>query len=195
VLLLGFLLVGVCRTLGLLQWRLDKMELTAPRRVGRDGLKPGTPAPDFTLVDLQGGEVSLGDFAGRRVLLAFVHSQCEPCSRIAVELNRIDQSGGLQVLAVAGGALHAVRRWAEMNRAAFPVLVQEDWSVSRRYQVYATPFAFLIDEKGTIRSQGIITNRKYLGYLLAGVDDQEPTAVELELPRRHAEGVIAAGES
>jgi len=34
-------------------------------------IQPGAKAPDFTLPDHSGQEVSLSDFAGRRVLLAF----------------------------------------------------------------------------------------------------------------------------
>jgi thioredoxin-dependent peroxiredoxin len=34
-------------------------------------LKPGDKAPDFTLLDQRGSEVSLGDFQGRKVLLYF----------------------------------------------------------------------------------------------------------------------------
>lgn len=34
-------------------------------------IEPGTPAPDFTLPDQDGKEVSLSDFAGRNLVLAF----------------------------------------------------------------------------------------------------------------------------
>ena len=34
-------------------------------------IEPGTKAPDFTLRDQDGNEVSLSDFAGRKLVLAF----------------------------------------------------------------------------------------------------------------------------
>lgn len=34
-------------------------------------IEPGTPAPDFKLPDQDGNEVALGDFAGRKLVLAF----------------------------------------------------------------------------------------------------------------------------
>src|SRR5437773_12135935 len=49
VLFLAFLLLGTLRALGLLSWRLEQLEATTPKRLGRDGLKPGKKAPDFTL--------------------------------------------------------------------------------------------------------------------------------------------------
>ncbi len=54
VLLLGFLLLGTLRSLGLLSWRLEQLEATTPKRLGRDGLKPGKRAPDFTLPGVEG---------------------------------------------------------------------------------------------------------------------------------------------
>jgi peroxiredoxin len=34
-------------------------------------IEPGTPAPDFNLPDQDGNEIGLGDFAGRKLVLAF----------------------------------------------------------------------------------------------------------------------------
>jgi peroxiredoxin (alkyl hydroperoxide reductase subunit C) len=41
-------------------------------------IEPGTPAPDFTLPDQDGNEVSLADFRGRTVVLAFYPSDFSP---------------------------------------------------------------------------------------------------------------------
>ena len=38
------------------------------------GLKPGTEAPDFTLVSTDGDTLSLSDFSGRVIVLHFWHS-------------------------------------------------------------------------------------------------------------------------
>ena len=32
----------------------------------------------------------------------------------------------------------------------FPVVLQQQWEISRRYAMFATPIAYLIDEKGII---------------------------------------------
>src|SRR5260370_33744043 len=86
---LGFLLLGMLRALGLLTWRLEQLEVTTPKRLGRDGLKPGKKAPDFTLPGVNGREVSLHDFVGRKVLLVFTQAGCGPCRSVVPELNRL----------------------------------------------------------------------------------------------------------
>src|SRR5262249_38139227 len=151
----GFLLLGTLRALGLLSWRLEQLEATTPKRLGRDGLKLGKKAPDFSLPSSDGKEMALHDFAGRKVLLVFTQSGCSPCTQIVPELNRLG-SNAAQVVVINNGDPEATRKWSEEKGARFPVLAQDRFSVSKRYEVFATPFAFLIDEKGIIASKGII---------------------------------------
>lgn len=46
---------------------------------GADLLKPGTPAPEFSLGDLGGKKVSLSDFRGKTVVLDFWATWCPDC--------------------------------------------------------------------------------------------------------------------
>ena len=77
----------------------------------------------------------------------------------------------MQVLVVNNGEPEATRRWADEAHAAFPVLAQQQFAVSKRYEMYATPFAFLIDERGVIASRGIINNGQHIGFVLAAAGD------------------------
>jgi methylamine dehydrogenase accessory protein MauD len=160
VLCLAFLLLGALRAQGLLAWRVDQLEATMPSRIGRSGLAPGKQAPNFTLPSAAGGDVSLHDFAGRKVLLVFTQSGCGPCHDIAPELNRLStRNDNVQLVAINHGAPDDARRWIAESGAHFPVLIQEDWSVSKSYESFATPFAFVIDEGGHIAAKGIVSRR------------------------------------
>jgi hypothetical protein len=56
--------------------------------------------------------------------------------------------------------------------------------------VFATPFAFVIDEKGLIASSGIVGSAQYLGFVLTGAgnrakknhdDSERDSAIEREI--------------
>lgn len=167
VLFVGFLLLGALRALGLLGWRLDQLEAITPSRIGRSGLKPGAKAPDFILPSVTGEPLSLHDFSGHKVLLVFVQGGCEPCHLIVPELNRLGASGTYQVMAVHSGKIEAAQEWAREAGALFPVGAQDHWNVSKRYEMYATPFAFLLDEQGLIVSRGIVKNAQHIKFVLS----------------------------
>jgi peroxiredoxin len=163
------------RSLGVLNWRLDQMDVTRPTRLGREGLKVGTIAPDFTLPDVAGRDVSLHDFARSRVLLVFTQAGCGPCHDIAPELNRLQARGEYDVVVVNNGDPDETRQWAAEVGAHYPVLRQDKFRLSKKYEIFATPFAFVIDEQGVITSNGIVGSAQYLGYVPAGVGNLQKT--------------------
>lgn len=179
---LAFLLLGTLRSLGLLNWRLDELEVTRPTRMGRSGLKLGKKAPDFTLPDLAGGHISLQDYSGRKLLLVFVQPGCGPCHGIVPELNRLHRAGDVGVLVINNAEMEQAREWAEEVGPQFPAVIQQHWEVSKKYQIFATPFAYLIDEEGIITSRGVASSRQYLGYVLndAGKHDKHDDAAPEE---------------
>jgi peroxiredoxin len=122
-------------------------------RIERNGLKAGTMAPTFKLRDLCGGTVALEDYRGRRVLLVFSDPHCGPCEELAPHLVRIDRQHrdlGLAVLMVTRGDVAENQHKADRHGFQFPVLLQDRWSLSKEFGIFAMPVAFLIDEKGVI---------------------------------------------
>jgi peroxiredoxin len=125
----------------------------AESRIPRNGLTAGTPAPDFILPSLHGADVSLKDYRGRRVLLVFSDPGCQPCNRVAQELERIHRrSKRLQVLMVSRGDRLANEEKAAEYGLTFPIVLQRHWEISRAYALFATPVGYLIDEDGVILS-------------------------------------------
>jgi len=43
--------------------------------------------------------------------------------------------------------------------------------VSKRYETFVTPFAFLIDEQGVIASKGIVNNGQHIDFVLSGAGE------------------------
>ncbi len=172
VLVLGFFLLGTLRSLGMLEWRFDELEATRPVRKGREGLARGKQAPDFKLPSAANGEVSLHDFSRRKVLLVFTQSGCGPCHDIMPDLNNVQVRGEHQVVVVNAGEREDAAEMATEVQARFPIVTQKAWDLSKRYQVFATPFAFVVDEEGKIASKGIAGNSQYLRYVLTGAGNR-----------------------
>jgi peroxiredoxin len=123
----------------------------ARSRLNRDGLKAGAVAPDFRLPRIDGGELSLEELRGRRVLLVFSDPDCGPCEELAPRLQEVHEDRpNLQVVVIS-------RRDAEANRAkaaelglTFPIVLQRNWEISLKYAMFATPVGYLIDEEGVL---------------------------------------------
>jgi peroxiredoxin len=126
-------------------------------RLRRDGLKAGTPAPPFRLPRLDGGELSLEEFRGRRVLLVFSDPGCGPCAELVPALEQFHRGpGGVQVLMISRGDPEANRRKAAELGVAFPVALQRHWEISLLYAKFATPIAYLIDEQGVLATDVVV---------------------------------------
>lgn len=123
---------------------------TAPETTSTPRTAP--MAPDFTLPNLDGEEVSLSDFRGHPVLLNFWASWCGPCRVEMPHLNQVAQEWGKQGLVVltinAGDSPAKAREFMEDNKLTFPALLDIDGGVSMVYGVYSIPVTFFIDEEG-----------------------------------------------
>lgn len=126
-------------------------------RLNRDGLARGTVAPRFQLPRVGGGELSLDEYAGRRVLLVFSDPACGPCNTLAPELERKSrETAGTPILMVSRGGEEANLRKIEEHGLTFPVVLQQHWEISRAYGKFATPIAYLIDEDGRIAAPAAV---------------------------------------
>jgi peroxiredoxin len=115
------------------------------------GLKPRMVAPPFSLPRLDGGRVSLGDYRGRRLLLVFSSSSCPACDQVLPELEAFHRrSPDLPIVMVTRGEPDENRAKVAELGLTFPVALQQNWEVSRKYRKFATPAAYLIDEEGEI---------------------------------------------
>ena len=123
----------------------------ARSRLERGGLKAGAAAFNFRLPRINGGELSLADLRGGRVLLVFSDPNCGPCDELAPQLQDLHlQRPDLQVLVISRRAARANRAKAAELGLTFPIVLQRQWEVSLKYAMFATPIGYLIDEQGII---------------------------------------------
>lgn len=114
----------------------------------------GDLAPDFTLEDLEGNVVSLSDFRGKGVMINFWATNCPPCREEMPAIERQYQQfkdQGIEVLAVNIAESHLVAsRFAQRHGLTFPILLDQDRSVTQRYGVIPIPTSFFIDKDGIV---------------------------------------------
>jgi thiol-disulfide isomerase/thioredoxin len=100
-----------------------------------------------------GGQVSLEEHRGGRVLLVFSDPECGPCDELAPHLEQFHRQGpNVRTLVVSRRDAEANRKKVEHLGLTFPVVLQRSWEVSLRYGMFATPIAYLIDEQGVLAS-------------------------------------------
>jgi peroxiredoxin len=148
---------------GRLLLRLDSLEQrlghagghapgAAPQPQAPQGLPVGTEVADFQLADLDGRQVSLSDFRGRRVLLVSWNPTCGYCDMIGPDLAQLqkdfDESNVKMVLASYGDA-DSNRKLAEEHGLEAPVLLLGSRTLEA-FQNMGTPCAYLLDENGIV---------------------------------------------
>ncbi len=109
-------------------------------------------APDFSLATPNGGTLRLSDFRGKLVFLNFWATFCAPCREEIPALQKLwnaYRNAGLVMLAVAADRdKPAVTAFIESADVNFPVLLDNDGEVRRRYEVQALPTSYLIGADG-----------------------------------------------
>jgi len=126
----------------------------------------GSSEPDFTLASDRGGDVTLSELRGRKVVLYFYPKDDTPgCTIQACDFRDAAPSfEGVDavVLGVSGDSVESHGKFREKYGLNFPLLADEEHAVSEAYGVwkeksmYGKKFmgiersTFLIDEKGTV---------------------------------------------
>ena len=111
-------------------------------------------APDFTLADAQGQQVSLADFKGRPLILHFWATWCPYCKKLQPGLEALAQDfegEGLVLLGVSFREDEGIDPQAVLAERGhtFKTLVK-GIEVSRIYGVRGTPTTLFIDSAGNI---------------------------------------------
>jgi peroxiredoxin len=134
-----------------------------PRSGRNDVIEPGTTAPDFTLPNHKGEQVSLSDFRGRKLMLVFYPADFSPvCSdQLSIYQEVLAQitEAGVQLLGISVDSSWTHNAFRKQLGIEIPLLADfhPKGEVSRRYGAYIEEFGtanrslVLIDEEGVVR--------------------------------------------
>ncbi len=133
--------------------------------------KKGTKAPDFTLKNIEGKDVSLKDFKGKIVVIEWVNYNCPFVKK------HYDKSGNMPALQkkyIGKGVVWIgicssnpkhrdyrdeknLKAAAKERGATYSALLMDaDGKIGREYKARTTPHMFIIDKQGYVAYQGAI---------------------------------------
>ncbi len=131
---------------------------------GVKSLEVGSPAPDFTVKDLDGAPFTFGSESAKRAhLLVFWSIFCEPCreempliQRIAEEYKPADTLGVLAINMDGQPFIDGIKGYLKQYKYNVRVVIDEldakgeQFAVADPYQVAGTPVIYLIDSEGKV---------------------------------------------
>ncbi|TMC54935.1 MAG: redoxin domain-containing protein [Chloroflexi bacterium] len=124
----------------------------------------GGKAPAFTLTATDGTKVSLGEYAGKPVVINFWASYCPPCkAEMPLLVSTVTQQSGAQLVLVdEGDSREAARSFLDALGVHQPALLDSNLSVGREFGLSALPMTVFVRADGTI-------DRRQIGQLQSGV--------------------------
>jgi peroxiredoxin len=134
--------------LGAAGWVVLETERVAPP------IEAGSPAPDFALPRLGGGEIALRELRGKVVLVNFWATWCAPCEQEMPAMQGLWEQlapRGFELVAISVDAdAGDVAAFRQRLALAFPIGLDPNRDVAEIYQSFRYPESFLIDRDGVL---------------------------------------------
>jgi thioredoxin-dependent peroxiredoxin len=123
-------------------------------------LSPGDAAPDFSLPDADGNEVSLSSLRGQRVIIYFYPAAMTPgCTKQACDFRDSLASlaaAGLAVLGISPDGPAKLAKFRDRDGLNFPLLSDEKRTVLKAYGAYGEKMLYGKKSVGVIRSTFVV---------------------------------------
>ncbi|MBC8163078.1 MAG: TlpA family protein disulfide reductase [Roseiflexaceae bacterium] len=116
----------------------------------------GQPAPDFQFTLPDGTTQKLSDLQGKKVLLNFWATWCEPCRDEMPHLEQARQAYGDDLVILAVNKAEKAERIASFTNdipVGFALIADPDADVANRYSAVNLPLTFFINRDGTVAAR------------------------------------------
>jgi thioredoxin-dependent peroxiredoxin len=134
--------------------------MTEGAAVAEQRLTAGDPAPDFTLPDPDGGQVSLASYRGRRTVVYFYPAaMTSGCTKEACDFrdSLADMNdAGISVLAISPDLPARLAKFRDKERLTFPLLSDPAREVMKAYGAFGQKTMYGKPATGVIRSTFVI---------------------------------------
>lgn len=147
-----------------------------PRAENSYDIEVGELAPNFTLENLDGEQVSLEDYRGKIVMLNFWATWCKFCVTEMPDMNILqEENDDLVILAVnVKEEKDKVKDYIEGGGYDFEVVLDYEGKVAQTYLISAYPTSYFIDKEGILLG-GVpgMLELPQMEQLLEGIRDNE----------------------
>ncbi len=130
----------------------------------------GKEVPGFTLKDTKAQERSLSDYEGKIVILEWTEPKCPYVVRqyrdksmleTYTKVRELDhQAVWLAISSTNGVEAKRLKMWIDQHKIRYPILLDPDGTVGRKYDARTTPHMFVIDTEGVLRYHGAIDDNR-----------------------------------
>jgi peroxiredoxin len=113
---------------------------------------------DFTLKDLGGNSWTLQELRGKVVVVNFWATWCPPCRKELPDLEALSRrfkEKGLVVLGITDEKPDVVNAFVARQGMTYPVLIDPDREVNKRFRVEGIPRTFIYDRTGKLAAQAV----------------------------------------
>lgn len=159
--LVAMLLILIALVVAIIMWPTEASAEASRSSVVQDDIAKttliieGDKAPDFTVEMLDGSKVKLSSLRGKVVLINFWATWCPPCRQEMAHLQEgvIDHFAGrdVVVLPISRGEDRAtVESFIKKMGYTFPVGLDSDQSIYRKYASNYVPRSVVIDRNGKV---------------------------------------------
>ena len=123
-------------------------------------LEPGDTAPAFTLTSDDGAQVSLSDFAGRRLVIFFYPAAMTPgCTKEACDFRDSLaplREAGYDVVGISPDSPEKLAKFKEKESLTYPLLADPDKKVLTEYGAFGEKKLYGKTVTGVIRSTVVV---------------------------------------
>ena len=116
-------------------------------------IKEGVAAPDFTGELMDGTSITLSELQGKPVIINFWATWCGPCVKEMPAFERLKDDFGDKIGIIAvncGDDAETVKDFVEENGYTFPVVLDEEYSISMLYPTNSIPYTVVLDAEGRV---------------------------------------------
>ena len=122
-------------------------------------VQEGNQAPDFTLTTLDGEELKLSDYRGKKVILNFWATWCPPCKAEMPHMQSFYEENHEEVEVIAVNLTNmdkgeeAINTFLEDYELTFAIPLDEAGDIGMQYQAFTIPTSYAIDKNGIIQKK------------------------------------------